>query len=52
MKMKKRGIVWSEIIWWIVGLILLAIVIIGIILSRTFGFNILDKFLNIFRFGR
>lgn len=48
----KRGLVWSEIVWWIIGLLVLGLVIGGIILLNRQGINLLDKIKELLRFGR
>ena len=52
MKFIKKGVVSSEVTWWIIGLILLAIVIAGIIIIKVGGFNLMDKIGTILRFGK
>ncbi len=48
----KKGLVWSEIAWWIIGLAVLALVIVLIMIFRSSGTGLLDKISNFFRFGR
>ena len=49
--MKKRGIVWNELAWWIIALAVLAMIVIGIWALRDQGFDLLDKIKDLFRFG-
>ncbi len=51
-KDKKRGLIASEITWWVIGLIVLALVIILIFTLQKRGVNILEEIKNILRFGR
>ena len=46
----KRGLVWSEIAWWIIGLVLLALVIIAIVILQKKGMNLLDQIKTFLRF--
>lgn len=39
----KKALVWSEISWWVIGLIILALVIIGLFLLSKQGLNLIDK---------
>jgi len=48
----KRGVVWNEIVWWIVGIVLLAIIIIAIVYFKNSGINLGDKLKELLRFGR
>ena len=48
----KRGIVWSEITWWIIALTILALVTIAIILSKQRGLSMIEEIKEMFRFGR
>jgi UPF0716 family protein affecting phage T7 exclusion len=48
----KRGLVWNEIVWWVIGLIVLVLVIAGIILLNKSGTNLLDRIKDMLRFGR
>lgn len=47
--MHKRGIVWSEIARWVIGLALLALVAIAYILLRARGIDILEEIKNLLR---
>ncbi len=51
-KSNKKGVVWSEISWWVIGLILLALVTIAIILLHKQGLIQIEKIINFLRFGR
>ena len=48
----KRGIVWQEIGRWLIAVVLIVVVIIGIILLKNKGISLIDKFIEIFRYGR
>jgi len=48
----KRGLVWSEIAWWIIGLVMLALVIIAIVILQKRGLNLLEQIKTFLRFGR
>ena len=48
----KRGLVWNEIAWWILGLIILALVIILIVILQKRGITLLAQLKNFLRFGR
>jgi hypothetical protein len=48
----KRGIVWSEITWWIIGLTALALITIAIILSKQRGIALIEEIKEMFRFGK
>ncbi len=48
----KRGLVWNEIAWWILGLIILALVIILIVILQKRGITLLVQLKNFLRFGR
>jgi len=48
----KRGLVWSEIAWWIIGLAVLVLIIVLILIFKGSGSDLLDKISNIFRFGK
>lgn len=47
----KRGIVWNEIGGWIIALAALAILIVGYVLLKGAGINLVDKINALFRFG-
>ncbi len=52
-KLNKKAFVWSNVAWWILGLIVLATVITAIIfILKPKGLTIIDKIFEIFRFGR
>ncbi len=48
----KKGLVWSEISWWVMGLVVLALVIILIIILQKRGLDILEQIKTFLRFGR
>ncbi|MCL6500493.1 MAG: hypothetical protein K6T16_00465 [Candidatus Pacearchaeota archaeon] len=48
----KRGLVWSEISWWVIAIVLLAMVVIAIILLHAKGTNLIEEIKNFLRFGR
>lgn len=48
----KRGLVWNEISWWVIGLAVLAIVIIFLFVLGKGGFALIDKITEFLRFGR
>ena len=50
--MKKKGVVSSEVTWWIIGLALLVVVVAGLIILKVSGFNLIEKLSSILRFGR
>ncbi len=45
----KRGLVWSEIAWWVIGLLVLGFVIFLLIILQKQGINLLEKIKD---FGR
>ena len=47
----KKGLVWSEIAWWVIGLVVLALVIIFIFILNKQGLTLLEKIKNFLRFG-
>ncbi len=50
--MKKKGIVFSELSWWIIALVILVIVILGLMLMKKSGIGLIDGLKNLLRFGR
>jgi len=49
----KKGVVWNEIVWWIVGIVLLALLAVGVgIYLKNSGISLGDKIKDILRFGR
>lgn len=50
--MDKRGIALEVLAKWIIALAILVIIILGIMILKTRGINLIDKFMDIFRFGR
>lgn len=48
----KRGLVWSEISWWVIALVVLALVVIALILLHTKGVKLIEEIKNFLRFGR
>ena len=50
--MKKKGIVFNEITWWIIALVILVIVVLGLMLMHKSGMNLIDTLKNLLRFGR
>lgn len=52
LKRGKKGIVWSEIAWWVIGLAVLAIVIVAVMIMRGRGTDLIEQIKNIFRFGK
>ena len=46
----KRGIVWSEIAWWVIGLIVLALVIIALFIMQKRGLDLLERLKELLRF--
>jgi UPF0716 family protein affecting phage T7 exclusion len=48
----KRGIVWQEIGRWLIAVVLLTIIIIGLILLKYKGINLIDKLIEFFRYQR
>ena len=51
-KKDKKGLVWSEIAWWVIGLGVLALVIILLFFIQKRGINLLEEIKNFFRFSR
>ena len=51
-RVDKRGIVWNEISWWIIGLAVLALIIVLIIIFKSSGSGLIDKISNLFKFGQ
>ena len=50
--MNKRGLEFETLGKWIIALIVLVIIILGITILRGKGSELMDKFLDIVRFGR
>jgi hypothetical protein len=50
-KLNKRGIVWPEVGWWILALVVLAILIASSILLRANGMGIFDRIVAFFKGG-
>ena len=50
--MDKRGLEFETLAKWIIALLVLTIVIIGTMLLRERGSDIINKFLDFLRFGR
>ena len=50
--MNKRGLEFETLITWIIALVALGIAILGIVILRGRGSDIIDKLLAIFRFWR
>lgn len=50
--MNKRGIAFEVLAKWIIGLAVLVIIILGMMILKSRGINLFDKFMDIFRFGR
>jgi len=48
----KKGLVWHEIGWWVIGLAILAMVIISVLLAKQRGVSLLEELKNLFRFGK
>ena len=48
----KKGMVWNEIGWWIIGLAVLAMVVVAIILAKNRGISLLEELKNMMRFGK
>jgi len=48
----KRGIVWNEIGGWLIALAVLAILVVGYVILKNSGLDLIDKINNLFRFGR
>ncbi len=51
-RVDKRGLVWSEIAWWIIGLAVLVLIIVLILIFKGAGTSLLDKVSDLFRFGK
>jgi len=52
MRNNKKGLIWSEIPWWVIGLLVLALVIIAIFVLQKRGLDLLEQIKNFLRFGR
>lgn len=50
--MNKRGIAFEELAKWIITLAVLVILVVSIIVLKAKGINLLDRFMEVFRFGR
>jgi cadmium resistance protein CadD (predicted permease) len=50
--MNKRGIAFETLARWIIALAVLVIIILGIMILKSRGTSLLDKFMEVFRFGR
>jgi len=50
--MNKKAIALEVLSKWIIALVILGILIMGIIILREKGTNLIDKFVEIFRFRR
>lgn len=46
----KKGLEISEVIIWIIAIISLVIIIIGILIFRKGGENLIEKIINLFRY--
>jgi len=51
-KGNKKGLIPSEIAWWIIALLVLAFIAASIYLSRKEGVSLIDTIINFLRFGR
>jgi hypothetical protein len=51
-KIKKKAIELEMLGWWIIGLAVLVLIIIGIVILKGKGFTALDYMKNLFRFGK
>jgi hypothetical protein len=51
-KIKKKAIELEMLGWWIIGLAVLVLIIIGIVILKGKGFAALDYIKNLFRFGK
>ena len=49
---KKNGIEMEMLGWWLIALVVLAIMIVGFIILKGKGINAIEYIKNIFRFGR
>lgn len=52
MYVNKRGLIWNEIAWWIIGLVVFALVAVFILLISKQGQTIIDKIKEFLMFGR
>lgn len=48
----KKGLIWSEIGWWVIGLIVFALVAISILLISKQGQALIEKIKEFLTFGR
>jgi hypothetical protein len=51
-KRGEKGIVWSEITWWIIGLAVLALITIALFLAKAKGISLIEQLNSFIRFGR
>ena len=50
--LNKRGLVWSEIVWWIIGVAVLVLIVVLILIFKSSGSSLIDKIADFFRFGK
>ncbi len=50
--MDKRGLEFEELVKWIIALVVLIIGVLGIIILKGRGSDLMEKFLNLLKFGR
>ena len=48
----KKGFIWSEIAWWVIGLVVFALVAIFILLISKQGQALIEKIKEFLSFGR
>lgn len=48
----KRGLIWSEIAWWVIGLVILALVTVFLLLISKQGQALIEKIREFLMFGR
>jgi len=52
MKIKKGAIEFEVLVWWIIGIIILILIIIGYFILSGKGNYLIEHIKNIFRFGK
>lgn len=50
--MDKRGLEFEELVKWIIALVVLIIGVLGIMILKGRGSDLMEKFLNLLKFGR
>jgi len=51
-KRSRKGIVWQEIGWWVIGLAALAMIVVALFLAKGKGISLIEQLKEMLRFGR